>query len=142
MLVREWQAADIGEVARIEKASFSDPWNTDMILSSFNLPRFTGLVAKEKNAVAGYIGSTYIFEDAEILLVAVDEKYRRKGVATSLFASLFDILKAKGVQRVFLEVRKKNSAARALYTSLGFIATGERTAYYGDDDAIIMEKSL
>ena len=47
MLVREWQAADIGEVARIEKASFSDPWNTDMILSSFNLPRFTGLVAEE-----------------------------------------------------------------------------------------------
>ena len=100
MLVREWQAADIGEVARIEKASFSDPWNTDMILSSFNLPRFIGLVAEENNVVAGYIGSTYIFEDAEILLVAVDKKYRRKGVATSLFASLFDILKANGVQKI------------------------------------------
>lgn len=142
MLAREWQIKDLGEIARIEKASFSDPWSTDMLLSSFNLPRFVGLVAEENGIVTGYIGSTFIFEDAEILLVAVDEKHRRKGVATALFTSLFKELKSRGAERVFLEVRKKNSAARALYSSLGFIATGERVSYYGDDDAIVMEKSL
>lgn len=142
MICREWEIGDIARVLEIEKASFSDPWTCDMITTSFNLPIFKGLVAEENGLVVGYIGSSHIFEDAEILLVAVDAKYRKRGIATALFRTLFDELKTFGVTRVFLEVRKKNAAARACYKSLGFVATGERTAYYGDDDAVLMGKTL
>ena len=45
MIYREWQLKDVGEVVELEKKCFSDPWNADMVLSSFNLPQFVGFVA-------------------------------------------------------------------------------------------------
>jgi ribosomal-protein-alanine N-acetyltransferase len=44
--------------------------------------------------------------------------------------------------RVYLEVRPANAAARALYASLGFEATGLRPRYYGDEDAVLMTRDL
>ena len=142
MIFREWKLSDVGSVVALEKKCFSDPWNADMVLSSFNLPQFVGFVAENDGEVIAYVGATRIFDDCDILLVATDEKYRRKGVASSLFQKLFDKLKGENVKRAFLEVRSKNLAARACYTSLGFVEAGVRRNYYGDDDAIVMEKDL
>ena len=141
-MIRRWQLKDVAAVVELEKKCFSDPWNADMILSSFNLPRFVGFVAEEDGAVAGYLGATRLFEDCEILLVAVDETYRRRKIATGLFNELFSLLKKEDVKRIFLEVRSRNDAALNCYSALGFTKIGLRAGYYGDDDAVIMEKTL
>ena len=83
-----------------------------------------------------------MFTDCDVLLVAVAEKYRRQGIAKGLFGKLFDALVSDGGEKVFLEVRSRNRAARACYESLGFSEIGVRNNYYGDDDAVIMEKDL
>lgn len=142
MIYRKWELKDVGEVVELEKKCFPDPWNADMVLSSFNLPRFIGFVAEENGKVAAYLGATAILSDSDVLLVAVDENYRKKGVATALFNLLFAALKERNVEKVFLEVRSKNLPARACYKSLGFSEISVRNNYYGDDDAIIMEKDL
>ena len=51
-------------------------------------------------------------------------------------------MKENCAEKVFLEVRSKNIPARACYKSLGFSEISVRDNYYGDDDAIIMEKDL
>lgn len=142
MIYRKWELKDIGEVVELEKKCFSDPWNADMVLSSFNQPRFIGFVAEENGKVTAYLGATAILSDSDVLLVAVDENFRKKGVATALFKLLFAALKEKSVEKVFLEVRSKNAPARACYKSLGFSEISVRNNYYGDDDAVIMEKDL
>lgn len=142
MIYRRWELKDIGEVVELEKKCFSDPWNADMVLSSFNLPQFVGFVAEDKGKVAAYLGATNILTDCDVLLVAVEESHRKKGVATALFALLFAELKNRGAEKVFLEVRSKNIPARACYKSLGFSEIGVRNNYYGDDDAVIMEKDV
>ncbi len=142
MIFRKWELKDVGEVVALEKQCFSDPWNADMILSSFNLPRFIGFVAEVDGKVAGYLGATRLFEDCEILLVAVDNVYRRQKIATKLFETLFSALRKENVKHIFLEVRKRNEAALKCYSALGFSKIGERAGYYGDDDAVIMEKTL
>src|ERR671917_341067 len=45
-------------------------------------------------------------------------------------------------RRVYLEVRPSNLAARALYDSLGFVQTGVRPGYYGDEDALLLTLDL
>ena len=142
MIYREWQLKDVGEVVELEKKCFSDPWNADMVLSSFNLPQFVGFVAEDGGKVVGYVGATAVFTDCDVLLVAVAEKYRRQGIAKGLFGKLFDALVSDGGEKVFLEVRNRNRAARECYESLGFSEIGVRNNYYGDDDAVIMEKDL
>lgn len=142
MIYRKWELKDIGEVVELEKKCFSDPWNADMVLSSFNLPRFVGFVAEDNGKAVAYLGATTVLTDCDVLLVAVEETHRKKGVATALFALLFDELKNRGAEKVFLEVRSKNIPARACYKSLGFSEIGVRNNYYGDDDAVIMEKDV
>ena len=59
MIFREWKLSDVGSVVALEKKCFSDPWNADMVLSSFNLPQFVGFVAENDGEVIAYVGATY-----------------------------------------------------------------------------------
>ena len=57
---------------------------------------------------------------------------------------LWGFCKEKGAERMLLEVREKNSAARALYESFGFEQISVRKNYYSHptEDAIIYRREL
>jgi ribosomal-protein-alanine N-acetyltransferase len=60
-----------------------------------------------------------------------------------LLKALFQVLRAKGILRLLLEVRLSNIGAQRLYLSLGFSLVKVITAYYQDgEDAYLMEKQL
>ena len=44
--------------------------------------------------------------------------------------------------RITLEVRESNTAARSFYQLQGFVEIGRVRAYYPDEDAVIMSKTL
>jgi ribosomal-protein-alanine N-acetyltransferase len=70
------------------------------------------------------------------LNLAVDPPARRKGVALRLLEHAL-----KGQQGLyFLEVRESNTAAIALYESIGFQRVGVRKNYYSDpqEEGIVM----
>ena len=69
----------------------------------------------------------------ELLNIAVDPAYRRRGVADELLGAL-------PAGRIFIEVRESNAAARALYEGSGFTLIGRRRGYYHlpDEDGIVM----
>ena len=143
MLIRPWLKSDNQAVENIERECFSDPWNISMIESTVSLAGFIGYVVEDNGEIVGYIGSSYIFEDGEILLVAVRGDYRRKGYAEKLILTLFETLKNRGVEHIFLEVRKSNLPAKKCYEKCGFSVIGERKRYYSDgEDALIMEKRI
>ena len=143
MLIRPWLKSDNQSVEKIERECFSDPWNISMIESTTSLAGFIGYVVEDNGEIVGYIGSSYIFEDGEILLVAVKGDYRRKGYAEKLILTLFETLKNLNVEHIFLEVRKSNLPAKKCYEKCGFSVIGERKRYYSDgEDALIMEKRI
>jgi ribosomal-protein-alanine N-acetyltransferase len=77
-------------------------------------------------------------DEAELLNLAVDPVYRRRGVATALLEALS--VEARG--DLFLEVAEPNSPAIALYKHHGWVETGLRKGYYehGTINAIVMQK--
>lgn len=81
---------------------------------------------------------------AEIIDLRVSGDERRAGVATRLLRASFDAL--DGVDKVILEVRAGNTAARALYERIGFQIVGHRAEYYatrqGREDALLMSMLL
>jgi ribosomal-protein-alanine N-acetyltransferase len=84
------------------------------------------LVAEMDGAAAGFLEWRRTAPDeVEILNLAVDPGWRRRGVARALLEAL-----PKG--RAFLEVRESNQAARALYHSVGYEEIGVRAGYYND----------
>ena len=81
---------------------------------------------------------------AEIIDLRVRRDEWRSGVATRLLQASFDML--DGVDRVTLEVRAGNTAARALYERMGFQTVGHRAEYYSTshsrEDALLMSMLL
>ncbi len=80
----------------------------------------------------------------EIINIAVESNSRRQGVGRALLAHVRERGRSLGVQRIFLEVRRSNAAAIALYSALGFILSGVRRAYYPDtgEDGLVYALDL
>jgi ribosomal protein S18 acetylase RimI-like enzyme len=57
---------------------------------------------------------------ASIETLAIDEDYRRQGIAISLLITLFEALKEKEIDLVTLSVPAMEIAAMKLYGKLGF----------------------
>jgi ribosomal-protein-alanine N-acetyltransferase len=76
-------------------------------------------------------------DELEILNIAVDPPFRRRGVARSLIQRL--LANYRGT--VWLEVRQSNGAARQLYHALGFQVNSVRENYYNapPESAIVMK---
>ncbi|MDX5948230.1 MAG: ribosomal protein S18-alanine N-acetyltransferase [Zymomonas mobilis subsp. pomaceae] len=87
------------------------------------------LVVTIKEKPAGFLLSRTIFDESELLLLAVRPEYRKKGVATALLKKLISKAHFEDTKCIHLEVRDKNPAL-ALYYSLGFREVGRRINYY------------
>jgi ribosomal protein S18 acetylase RimI-like enzyme len=51
-------------------------------------------------------------------------------------------LKQRAQNRIYLEVRASNTKAIAFYEKAGFKKTGMIKDFYGDEDAITMERKI
>jgi len=126
-------------VYEIEKKSFKHPWSYSSFLAELELGHMSCyLVAYLGKEVAGYIGAWIVLEEVHITTLAVDEPYRRSGIARYLVAELIRRVKPLGASYMTLEVRPSNRSARRFYESLGFEILGRRRHYYPDEDALIM----
>ena len=104
---------------------------------------FFGFVAKSDGKLIGYIGVSSVFETADLLLIAVDENYRKAGVGRTLIERAVETAKSKNAERMMLEVYENNTAAKSAYLSAGFKQIAVRKDYYGvGKNALIMEKLL
>jgi ribosomal-protein-alanine N-acetyltransferase len=134
--------ADLDHVLVIERASFSQPWSREMFeaeLTGNPCGRF--FVAAAAGEQVGYIGGWMVADELQVVSLAVRPDARRRGVADRLLRHL--LAHAGGpVQRAYLEVRRSNRAAIAMYERFGFHTAGVRKGYYEHpkEDALLMER--
>ncbi len=132
-------AQDTAQVAQLEEQLFSDPMSEDVLLQCLDRDIF--VVLKNGRRVFGYMLAQCVLDEMEILRIAVDPAYRRRGYARRLLSHLREMAKDQGVTCCFLEVRESNLAARNLYQGFGFEMCGRRKGFYRqpDEDAIMMK---
>jgi [ribosomal protein S18]-alanine N-acetyltransferase len=145
-LLRPAVERDLPEVVRIEKLCFADPWTEESFrrLLPGQPAIFLVAVMPPDSAIAGYAIAFSVYEDAEVLSVAVEPSFRGQGLAGQMLDAVLIELRARGVRTAFLEVRESNRAARALYGSRGFEEIGRRVRYYKKpvEDALVMRRIL
>jgi ribosomal-protein-alanine N-acetyltransferase len=145
---------DLERVAAIERASFSDPWTFETFSAALALRHLRFLVAEEAGGagergggeprLVGYVVALVMADEGEIADVAVAPEARRRGIARVLLERVAADAVEAGVRALYLEVRESNSAARALYRSLGFAQVGVRRGYYQrpSEDALLLRRDL
>ena len=137
--VRGLTANDLTAAALIERACLAEPWSVDALKQSLATPQFFAFVLETDGEIAGYVCGTSLFEDAELMRIAVLEKFRGKGFGRLLMERFLEVSLARGAERVFLEVRASNEAALSLYCKSGFAKNRLRKRYYPDgEDALEM----
>ena len=131
------------EVAQIEQLCFSDPWSVESLELMLG-EQATGLVAIEDGKLLGYVGMICVLDEGQIINVATHPDARRRGVGRALMSAIEQLAKDKGIVFLSLEVRESNSAARSLYSSLGWVECGIRKNFYSKptENACVMTKSI
>jgi ribosomal-protein-alanine N-acetyltransferase len=137
---------DLRAVAAIERAVFPDPWSHGMFAAHLRYgPPEMFLVAESPDgALLGYALMRAVMDESELLNIAVAPSARRRGVGIALLRAAMATCAAHGAERMLLEVRQSNVAARALYEAHGFAAVGRRRGYYHSprEDAVIMRAEM
>ena len=109
---------------------------------SGSLKKDTCLILRRDGELEGYAIFSSIFDEGELLRIAVNPLSRRKGYATMLMNELSKLGRERNIEHWFLEVRAGNLGAIKLYEKFGFIMMGRRKGYYtapnGREDAITM----
>ena len=94
----------------------------------FSLDRFC-TDARDATDTRGFTLSRQAADEEELLLIAVRPPYRQSGLGAKLLDYLAESARERGAERLFLEMRENNPAAR-LYNAAGFAPIGRRKAYY------------
>ena len=142
MEVVQMMQAHVAAVARLERLCFSDPWSESSIGYELTNPLSYWLVALEDGCVIGYVGSQTVMGESDMMNLAVDPMYRRRGIGALLVNALIEALKQCGSSCLTLEVRASNESAKSLYHRCGFEQVGKRPNYYRNpkEDALILRK--
>ncbi len=144
LCLRRMQPEDIDAVLAIEYQAFSTPWTADMFLTEMhNRETSCLLVARVGPAagiVVGYLGYRVVIDEMHILIVAVEPRWRRRGIAQRLLCQAMEQARQAACTRATLEVRVSNTAAQQLYYRYKFAPVGVRPRYYSrpPEDALIL----
>lgn len=91
----------------------------------------------------GFIGVWNIAGECEVIDIAVDLKFRRRGIASQLMEDVIGFCKDSVIPVIHLEVRESNIAAISLYEKVGFKRVGFREKYYSNgENAVLMSLAL
>jgi ribosomal-protein-alanine N-acetyltransferase len=94
-------------------------------------------IYEEEGKILGFIHVDSHFEIMDLVNIVVLKEYQHRGIGKSL---LKFVIENETYDKIMLEVRETNTNAIKLYEMFDFKEIYRRKKYYGDCDAIIMER--
>ena len=126
----EAASRDAAAIAALHAASFRRGWSEQEVEGLLTDRHVIAHRAMVGSAMAGFIMSRLVEDEAEILSVAVAGQRRGRGLARNLLNLHLRRLAGLGARAIFLEVDEHNKAAIRLYERAGFHEISRRPNYY------------
>ena len=127
-------------LATLEAACFDSPWSGEALRVMLEDGLTRAWLASVDGAIVAAALLRVVAGEGELLRIAVQPAWRRHGLGRALLRSIQSAVADACPLGVHLEVRASNTAARQLYSSVGFIERGTRRGYYQGpvEDAILL----
>jgi [ribosomal protein S18]-alanine N-acetyltransferase len=144
-MLRTFFKSDLHQLLSIEESVHIAPWTVETFETCFK-SGYTGWVVEKDNKIIGFVIISLQADECHVLNLCVANEYQHQGFGRKLIEHALSHAKRQGIGIAYLEVRRSNSRAIALYRKLKFHLIGERKSYYpsqmGYEDALIFAKSL
>lgn len=129
----------LADVIELDEETNPHPWTGKQWVDSLENHTCYGLWQGE--GLMGFAVCMITLDEAELLLIAIAPEFQRQKLGSQLIQSILQDLRARGVLKLFLEVRESNEAACEFYLRHRFEQAGRRKAYYstslGREDALL-----
>ena len=144
IIVRELKVEDSAAVAEMEQQIFSDSWSEKSVFETVQQKQSVCFAAEKAGHLLGYLLAYHAADEAEIARIAVQKEARRQGAAGKLMQALEHYCEEHKMEKLLLDVRESNEAARSFYTKNGFVEDGIRQGFYVNpsEDAVLMSRQL
>ena len=145
MKIRQARPEDMDAIVSLEQATFSRPWSRQSLQYELDSPDSWFAAAVDENgSLWGFAIMHAVGDEGEIFNIAVAGEKRRQGIGSALMGSVMEKAALMGVEHIYLEVRRSNEGAQALYRKYGFCVGGIRKNYYDDprEDAVLMDAEV
>ena len=139
-LLRPMEPSDLASAIEVDTLCLPRPWSETVWREELESPFGLYLVLEEGGGISAQVGVRYLADELHVTTLAVRPERRRRGYASALLEAALGAFPE--ARRVYLEVRPTNAPAISLYERLGFVVTGRRRRYYGDEDALLMTLDL
>jgi [ribosomal protein S18]-alanine N-acetyltransferase len=130
--VRLFQRRDLRRVIEIERECFGkDAWPERAFVAYLRESPELFFVARYARRIAGYSIAQINWRGAELESIAVDPRFRGRGIAQALLDATVTSLKSRGVRALRLMVSIDNPSALRFYRRYGFVRMRLVKRYYG-----------
>lgn len=135
---------DLPEILSLEETCFEFPWSEQDFIYYLNSNAASSLVVESDDEVIGYVVYSVDGDKMEILNLAVDPNFRRRGVGSEILAILREKSELTNRNKIVGHVREMNLAAQLFLRANGFIATEIKRGQYDetDEDCYLFEYFL
>ncbi|WP_110602142.1 GNAT family N-acetyltransferase [Salinicola lusitanus] len=142
-------ADDLPVLMAFERRANDDAWSEALLEAALRDDGYAvwGIRSAEDSTLWAVAILAYLPFDAELQSICVLPDARRQGLAWKMLGWVMRCARAQGAERLLLELRESNLAARRLYERAGFRIDGQRRGYYRRDDgrgedALLMSRDL
>jgi len=136
---------DLAQIFDLEKKIFTPAFShEDLHRELTKNPYSLTTVLLEQEKIIGFSILWTLFEQAQIVQIAIDNDFRNRGYGKLLMENMICNAKQKGCEFISLEVRVSNNDASNFYNRFHFKKATIRKNYYKDpsEDGILMWRSL
>ena len=143
-IARRSDAAAIAVMSRdLIECGLEWRWRTSRVARAIDDPDTNVAVLRQKDELIGFGIMEYLDDDAYLVLLAVAKSSQGQGVGSAVLRWLEAAARAAGSQRIRVDTRRENVAARCFYNEHGYHERVLRPRMYGKRlDGIRLEKWL
>jgi [ribosomal protein S18]-alanine N-acetyltransferase len=141
-------------VMPVEAAVYEFPWSRGNFVDSLASGYPACLLLDASGGLLGYFVVMVGVDEWHLLNITVALHHQSQGHGRFLLDHIVSLSRQGGAQQLWLEVRRSNARARAIYARYGFTEIGVRRGYYpasspasspateGREDAVVMRLPL
>lgn len=132
VVIRTIYRPDANAILQIERDSFEFPWTASDFIRCLGRDYTIGVVADCGGDVAGFVIFELLSQQIRLLNIAVDQRFRRRGIGRLLVDRVIGMLSGLHQRRLVLEVRESNLTGQIFFRSCGFKAVAVLHDFYDD----------